>query len=152
MATKNGKPNNCDCKCHPTEMVGTGTTKAKACCNGLHCPSYCSCCQILQAENSDRVKAETKVRELELQVDAMRSVVEAAQGLIKAERWPYLLGGGFLAHAIDAYEKTLTEKRKCPSTYSHSTHGKLTCEKDAAHLSRAGDVEHYSRNVKWMSV
>lgn len=64
MATKNGKPNNCDCKCHPNEMAGTGKTEAKACCNGLHCPSYCSCCQILQAENRDRVRAEKELETL----------------------------------------------------------------------------------------
>lgn len=90
MATKNGKPNNCDCKCHPTEMAGTGVTEAKACCNGLHCPSYCSCCQILKAENADRVKAEVEVRSLNLQLRAMVEerdlyceVVDAAECWLK---------------------------------------------------------------------
>jgi len=43
-------------------------------------------------------------------------------------------------------------KRKCPSTYTHSTLGKLACEKDEAHLHRRGDVEHLGAGVKWMSV
>lgn len=44
------------------------------------------------------------------------------------------------------------DKRKCPSTYTHTTYGKLLCEKDEAHLNRRGDVEHSRDGVKWMSV
>ncbi len=70
----------------------------------LHQPSTVGCqgCADLQAE----------VQRLNLQVDAMRHVVLAAQKLIHAERWPYLLGGGFLANAIYAYEEKQTEKPK----------------------------------------
>lgn len=55
-------------------------------------------------------------------------------------------------HQPDCCRDFDTKKKKCSSTYSHSTHGKLTCEKDEGHLNRVGDVEHYSRNVKWMSI
>jgi hypothetical protein len=41
---------------------------------------------------------------------------------------------------------------KCPSTYTHSTHGKLTCEKDPGHLHRIGDVSHQRGETIWMSV
>lgn len=40
----------------------------------------------------------------------------------------------------------------CPSTYTHTTLGKLSCEKDEAHLHRSGDVEHQRGVTKWMSV
>lgn len=46
----------------------------------------------------------------------------------------------------------LTEKRKCPSTYTHSNRGKLECEKDESHLHRVGDVEHKNGRTIWMSV
>lgn len=52
-----------------------------------------------------------------LQVDVMRPVVEAAIAWKKGEKWPYLVQGGDFAHAIDAYERKLTEKprgEKCP--------------------------------------
>lgn len=48
-----------------------------------------------------------------LQVKAMLPVVEAAQKLIHTERWPYLIGGGFLAHAIDDYEKGQPKEPIC---------------------------------------
>lgn len=49
-------------------------------------------------------------------------------------------------------DRVQSEKRKCPSTYTHTTYGKLLCEKDEAHLHRQGDVEHTRDGVKWMSV
>lgn len=41
---------------------------------------------------------------------------------------------------------------KCPSTYTHSSLGKLECEKDEYHLQRVGDVEHTGGGQVWMSV
>jgi len=40
-------------------------------------------------------------------VEAKERIVEEAIKLVKKERWLYLLGGGFLAHAVDAYEKLI---------------------------------------------
>jgi hypothetical protein len=42
--------------------------------------------------------------------------------------------------------------KPCPSTYTHSTHGKLACEKDEGHLHREGEVEHQRGETKWMSI
>jgi len=40
-------------------------------------------------------------------VEAKERIVEEAIKLVKKEQWPYLLGGGFLARAVDAYEKLI---------------------------------------------
>ena len=48
-------------------------------------------------------------------LEAAALVVEAAQKLIHTEKWPFLLGGGFLAHAVAAYEKKPFEEYK-PNT------------------------------------
>jgi tRNA G26 N,N-dimethylase Trm1 len=45
-------------------------------------------------------------------VKAKEKIVEEAIKLVKSERWPYLLGGGHLAHAVDAYAK-LIPKENC---------------------------------------
>jgi hypothetical protein len=77
-------------------------------------------------------------------IEALKLIAGGGYGLSKHDSEVVV---GALHNALNGK----TEK-KCPSTYSHSTHGKLICEKDADHLHRTGDVEHYSRNVKWMSV
>ncbi len=43
-------------------------------------------------------------------------------------------------------------KKPCPSTYTHSSLGKLECEKDEAHLHRIGDVQHKNGQQIWMSI
>lgn len=43
-------------------------------------------------------------------------------------------------------------KRKCPSTYTHTSLGKLECEKDEPHLHRVGDVEHRRGQTVWFSI
>jgi len=42
-------------------------------------------------------------------VEAKEKVVEEAVKLMKSERWPYLLGGGYLAHAVKTYEELLAK-------------------------------------------
>lgn len=42
--------------------------------------------------------------------------------------------------------------KPCPSTYTHSSLGKLACEKDEAHLHRIGDVEHRRGRTVWFSL
>lgn len=54
--------------------------------------------------------------------------------------------------ALNALVASGIQKRKCPSTYTHSNLGKLACEKDEGHLNRRGDVEHLGCGVKWMSI
>ena len=50
---------------------------------------------------------EERVKELSRQIEIMKPLVEAAITWKKKERWPYLAQGGFLAHAVDAYEKAV---------------------------------------------
>jgi hypothetical protein len=91
-----------------------------------------------------------QIQTLERRVDAMRPVVEAAVA------WRQNVGDeyeGKLAVAVDTYAGgPLSVKRNCPSTYTHSSLGKLSCEKDEAHLGRVGDVEHRRGMTIWMSV
>jgi hypothetical protein len=42
--------------------------------------------------------------------------------------------------------------KPCPSTYTHSSLGKLACEKDEGHLHRIADVEHRHGQTIWMSI
>ncbi len=44
------------------------------------------------------------------------------------------------------------DERKCPSTYTHSSRGKLACEKGEGHLHRRGDVEHRNGTTIWFSL
>src|ERR1043166_286561 len=77
-------------------------------------------------------------------------VMEAAADLLYPKRQdtaePYMR----LKRLVDDH-RAKAEKRKCPSTYTHTTYGKLLCEKDEGHLHRRGDVEHTRAGVKWMS-
>ena len=87
--TKDGKPNNCDCKCHPTEMAGTGVTEAKACCNGFHCSWTCSCCAVMQAENRDRVKAEKALEAANLQIEQYKRLINDGGACCNCENDSY---------------------------------------------------------------
>lgn len=114
--TKDGTASNCDCKCHPTEMAGAGKTDVKACCNGFHCPWTCPCCAVMQAENSDRVKAEKRVTDLELQNQELRKAISDALPFMRARHaWkptkPH-------ADAIRALEE-VAEKRVGPFKIEH---------------------------------
>jgi len=51
----------------------------------------------------------------------------------------------------DAFLKTF-EPKPCPSAYTHTSLGRIVCEKDEDHLHRRGDVEHQNGQTKWMSV
>jgi hypothetical protein len=53
---------------------------------------------------------------------------------------------------LEMTRRAVVIENKCPSTYTHSSLGKLACEKDEAHLHRRGDVEHKGGGVKWMSI
>lgn len=102
------------------------------------------------------------IADLEEQTRSLRGVVteksrlnseakEAIEATLTFLTFEQPNGNGDIAGLINKLYR-VANKRKCSSTYSHGTHGKLTCEKDADHLNRVGDVEHYSRNVKWMSI
>ncbi len=71
---------------------------------------------------------------------------EGSRWILKHEE---MVQGGQLQLKVDA---ALAPKKKCPSTYSHTTLGKLFCRKEETHLHRRGDVEHESRGIKWMSI
>jgi len=84
------------------------------------------------------------LREKELQIARYRKALSE----IKED----LIGVDIAAHAAVVAEEALSIEKKCPSTYTHSSLGKLACEKDEAHLHRRGDVEHLGAGVKWMSL
>jgi len=60
--------------------------------------------------------------------------------------------GGPSWEEIESRARAMIADSKCPSTYTHSTHGTLHCEKDVEHLNRRGDVEHKYCGIKWMSI
>lgn len=89
----------------------------------------------LKAENQ-RLKEEFKVL-----LDAMEYEWKHGDGIFRTTK-----------AAMERAQKALGTWKPCPSTYTHSTHGKLACEKDEGHLNRRYDVEHTNGDQKWMSV
>ena len=69
--------------------------------------------RLKEAEESDAESlklyraARDRAERLGRDVEIMKPLVEAAITWKKKERWPYLSQGGFLAHAVDAYEKAV---------------------------------------------
>lgn len=53
----------------------------------------------------DRDRAAEGTEYLRIKVDAMQKVVDEAMAWKKWEPWPYLQGGGSLAHALDALDR-----------------------------------------------
>lgn len=102
-------------------------------------------------KESDNLREQLK--EKELQNKRLQGVVNAASELIggNVTRPEVYLEGDKRKYKLAVALQALSGKR-CPSTYTHSSLGKLECEKDEAHLHRLGDVEHTRDGVKWMSV
>lgn len=73
--------------------------------------------RLKEAEESDAESlklyraARERADRLNRDVEIMKPLVEAAITWKNNERWPYLSQGGFLAHAVDTYEKGMEEFR-----------------------------------------
>lgn len=98
--------------------------------------------RMLDLQNRDLQK---RVETLVIQLDLTAEWLEAQESVAAQDI-------GKRVRIAARSEGSTTALKKCPSTYTHTTYGKLLCEKEEAHLNRRGDVEHTRDGVKWMSV
>lgn len=103
----------------------------------------------------DKVFIGGMVRQRDEAVKEKNALLDEFKTLLAAMEYEWKHGDGIFRTtkaAMERAQKAVGTWRPCPSTYTHSTHGKLACEKDEAHLHRRYDVEHENGDQKWMSV